>query len=338
MRVVVALGGNALLKRGEPMTAERQRDERAHRRRRRWRRSRADHELVLSHGNGPQVGLLALQAAAYTEVEPYPLDVLGAQTQGMIGYVLEQELRQPAAARRAVRDHPDDGRGRPGRPGVRRPHQVRRPGLRPRQQADQLADEKGWVVQAGRGVAGGASCPRPSPQRIFEIRPIRGLLDHDVGRHLRRRRRRPDDVRPGRRRARPSIGVEAVIDKDLASRAARPRGGRRPVRAWPPTSTASTPTGAPREQRRLDRVTPQELRGDRVPGRVDGAEGRGGGALRGGDREARRHRRPRPTSRQIVDGTAGTQVVAALSQPHQTEGGEAWQRSESTQRSGGCAR
>ena len=103
MRVVVALGGNALLKRGEPMTAEIQRAN---------VRSAApalaavaeEHQLVLSHGNGPQVGLLALQAAAYTEVEPYPLDVLGAQTEGMIGYVLEQELGQRAAARRAARD------------------------------------------------------------------------------------------------------------------------------------------------------------------------------------------------------------------------------------------
>ena len=91
MRVVVALGGNALLKRGEPMTAENQRAN---------VRAAApalaavarQHQLVLSHGNGPQVGLLALQAAAYTDVEPYPLDVLGAQTEGMIGYVLEQEL------------------------------------------------------------------------------------------------------------------------------------------------------------------------------------------------------------------------------------------------------
>ena len=91
MRVVVALGGNALLKRGEPMTAENQRVN---------VRSAApalaavakEHQLVLSHGNGPQVGLLALQAAAYTDVEPYPLDILGAQTEGMIGYVLEQEL------------------------------------------------------------------------------------------------------------------------------------------------------------------------------------------------------------------------------------------------------
>ena len=91
MRVVVALGGNALLKRGEPMTAENQRAN---------VRVAApalaavakEHELVLSHGNGPQVGLLALQAAAYTEVDAYPLDILGAQTEGMIGYVLEQEL------------------------------------------------------------------------------------------------------------------------------------------------------------------------------------------------------------------------------------------------------
>src|SRR6187455_3675336 len=91
MRVVVALGGNAMLKRGEPMTAENQRSN--------VRMAApslapvaADHQLVLSHGNGPQVGLLALQAAAYKDVEPYALDVLGAQTEGMIGYLIEQEL------------------------------------------------------------------------------------------------------------------------------------------------------------------------------------------------------------------------------------------------------
>src|SRR4051795_7892199 len=91
MRILVALGGNALLKRGEPMTAEAQRANV-----RVAARSLAPvaehHQLVLSHGNGPQVGLLALQAAAYTDVAAYPLDVLGAETEGMIGYVLEQEL------------------------------------------------------------------------------------------------------------------------------------------------------------------------------------------------------------------------------------------------------
>src|SRR5918997_1834410 len=91
MRVVVALGGNALLKRGEPMTAVTQREN---------VRTAApmlaeladQHQLVLTHGNGPHVGLLALQGAAYTDAEAYPRVVLGAETDGMIGYVMEQEL------------------------------------------------------------------------------------------------------------------------------------------------------------------------------------------------------------------------------------------------------
>ena len=91
MRVVVALGGNALLKRGEPMTADIQR--------RNIKIAAAamapiasEHQLVISHGNGPQVGLLALQGASYKPDEAYPLDVLGAETEGMIGYMIEQEL------------------------------------------------------------------------------------------------------------------------------------------------------------------------------------------------------------------------------------------------------
>src|SRR5450759_3009386 len=89
--IVVALGGNALLKRSEPMTAEAQRANVKI-----AARSLAplaeEYNLVLAHGNGPQVGLLALQAAAYTAGDPYPLDVLGAGTQGMIAYMVEQEL------------------------------------------------------------------------------------------------------------------------------------------------------------------------------------------------------------------------------------------------------
>lgn len=91
MRIVVALGGNALLRRGEPPTARVQRGN---------VRIAAealapvanDHQLVITHGNGPQVGLLALQAAAYEDGRPYPLDVLGAESEGMIGYLIEQEL------------------------------------------------------------------------------------------------------------------------------------------------------------------------------------------------------------------------------------------------------
>jgi carbamate kinase len=91
MRVVVALGGNALLKRGEPMTAEVQRGN-VELAAQALAPLARQHQLIISHGNGPQVGLLALQVAAYPEVEAYPLDVLGAQTEGMIGYLIEQEL------------------------------------------------------------------------------------------------------------------------------------------------------------------------------------------------------------------------------------------------------
>src|SRR6478752_8497126 len=91
MRVVVALGGNALLRRGQPLTAENQRDN-ARTACKALAPLALEHELVVSHGNGPQVGLLALQGSAYTAVDPYPLDLLGAQTEGMIGYVIQQEL------------------------------------------------------------------------------------------------------------------------------------------------------------------------------------------------------------------------------------------------------
>src|SRR3954452_2718149 len=91
MRVVVALGGNALLQRGQPLTAENQRAN-ARIACRALAPVALEHQLVISHGNGPQVGLLALQGSAYKDVETYPLDVLGAQTEGMIGYIIQQEL------------------------------------------------------------------------------------------------------------------------------------------------------------------------------------------------------------------------------------------------------
>ena len=102
MLVVAALGGNALLRRGEPLTAEAQRanvkiaaDSLAE-------IVRAGHQLVVTHGNGPQVGLLALQGAAYKPDEAYPLDVLGAETEGMIGYIIEQELENALGHDRPV--------------------------------------------------------------------------------------------------------------------------------------------------------------------------------------------------------------------------------------------
>jgi len=91
MRIVIALGGNALLRRGEPLSADNQR-ENVRTACMQIARIAAGNELVVAHGNGPQVGLLALQGAAYKDVPAYPLDVLGAETEGMIGYIIEQEL------------------------------------------------------------------------------------------------------------------------------------------------------------------------------------------------------------------------------------------------------
>ncbi|WRH63724.1 MAG: carbamate kinase [Fuscovulum sp.] len=91
MRIVAALGGNALLKRGEPMTAAAQ-----HTNVRIAAAALADlardHQIIVAHGNGPQVGLMALQAASFAPGNPWPLDILGAETEGMIGYLIEQEL------------------------------------------------------------------------------------------------------------------------------------------------------------------------------------------------------------------------------------------------------
>src|SRR4051812_32852468 len=212
MRVVVALGGNALLKRGEPMTADNQRIN---------VRSAApalaavakEHQLVLSHGNGPQVGLLALQAAAYTEVEAYPLDILGAQTEGMIGYVLEQELgnAMPPDAPLAtiltmVQVDPSD-------PAFGDPTKFVGP-IYTKAEADSIAAQKGWVFKAD-GDSWRRVVPSPEPRHIFEIRPIRWLLDHKVVLICAGGGGVPTMFLPSAETT--LIGVEAVIDKDLAS-------------------------------------------------------------------------------------------------------------------------
>jgi carbamate kinase len=212
MRVVVALGGNALLRRGEPMTAEVQRGNvkaaapalAAVARR---------HQLVLSHGNGPQVGLLALQAAAYTEVAAYPLDVLGAQTEGMIGYVLEQELGNLlpfevplATVLTMVEVDPSD-------PSFSNPTKFVGP-VYAKPRADELTREKGWVFKPD-GDRWRRMVPSPEPRRIFEIRPIRWLLDKDVVVICAGGGGVPTMYAPDGGRT--LVGVEAVIDKDLAS-------------------------------------------------------------------------------------------------------------------------
>src|SRR3954468_4694306 len=173
MLVVTALGGNALLRRGEAMTAENQR---------RNVRVAAEalapiasqHQLVIGHGNGPQVGLLALQGAAYEEVETYPFDVLGAQTEGMIGYMIEQELgnllpfeRPFATLLTMIEVDPED-------PAFSNPTKFIGP-VYERAEAESLAAAKGWAIKQD-GQKWRRVVASPAPKRIFELRPISWLL------------------------------------------------------------------------------------------------------------------------------------------------------------------
>ena len=210
MRIVVALGGNALLKRGEPLTAPAQRanvstaaDALAE--------IGLDNDLVVTHGNGPQVGLLALQGAAYKPEEAYPLDVLGAETEGMIGYMIEQELgnrlpfeRPFATLLTMIEVDADD-------PAFADPTKFIGP-VYEEAEARRLADEKGWAIKPD-GDKWRRVVPSPAPKRIFEKRPIQWLLERNTvvicagGGGI-----------PTRYNADGKLeGVEAVIDKDFGS-------------------------------------------------------------------------------------------------------------------------
>jgi carbamate kinase len=212
MRIVVALGGNALLKRGEPMNAEVQRAN-VKGAAQALAPVASEHQLVISHGNGPQVGLLALQGAAYRAVEAYPLDVLGAETEGMIGYMIEQELGNLlpfevpfATLLTMVEVRADD-------PGFGNPTKFVGP-VYEKEDADRIAAEKGWIFKPD-GAKWRRVVASPLPQRIFEIRPVKWLLEHGTivvcagGGGI------PTMYEPGAERK--LIGVEAVIDKDLCS-------------------------------------------------------------------------------------------------------------------------
>jgi carbamate kinase len=211
VRIVVALGGNALLQRGQPMTAEQQRAN--------VRVAAAqlapvaeDNELVISHGNGPQVGLLALQGNAYDAANPYPLDVLGAETEGMIGYMIEQELgnllpfeRPFASILTMVEVDPDD-------PAFQDPTKFIGP-VYEQAEAQALAAEKGWSIKQD-GQKWRRVVASPAPKRIFEIKPITWLLEKGAVVVCTGGGGIPTMYEPGTRRL---VGAEVVIDKDRAS-------------------------------------------------------------------------------------------------------------------------
>jgi carbamate kinase len=206
--IVLALGGNALLRRGEPLTEDVQRRNVA---------VAADavaavarfHRVVVTHGNGPQVGLLALESEAYKEVPPYGLDVLGAESQGMIGFFLEQGLRNAlngtAVATLLTTVLVDEAD-----PAFKRPTKFVGPAYSERL-GRELAKARGWRI-ARDGERFRRVVPSPEPKAILELEAIRALIDAGVlvicagGGGV-----------PVVRRNGDIAGVAGVIDKDLTS-------------------------------------------------------------------------------------------------------------------------
>ena len=258
MRIVIALGGNALLRRGEPMTAEVQR-----------RNVRvaaeaigpltADHQIVIAHGNGPQVGLLALEGEAYPDVEPYPLDVLGAETEGMIGYMIEQELTNVVSGDVRLATLLTMVEVDPADPAFADPTKFVGP-VYSKDQAEKLADEKGWTYKPD-GDRWRRVVPSPRPRRIVEIDAIRWLLERKVlvvcagGGGI------PVMVDGNGE----LTGVEAVIDKDFASELLAEMVDADLFVMATDVDGVYVGWGQP-DQRRLERVTPDELGAFSFPG------------------------------------------------------------------------
>jgi carbamate kinase len=253
MRIVIALGGNALLRRSEPVSTEVQR-----------RNVRTavqaiaplaeEHSLVVVHGNGPQVGLLSLQAEAYGGAEPYPLDVLDAGTQGMIGYLVQQELRGFLPPDRPVATLLTMITVNPRDPAFANPTKFIGPGYG-KAAADALVASKGWVFRRD-GSAWRRVVPSPEPRQILEILPIRWLLDHGAvvicagGGGI--------PTMPPSAGSGELVGLEAVIDKDLAGELLAEEVHADLFVMATDVDGVYLHWGQP-EQTRLDQVSPEEL-------------------------------------------------------------------------------
>jgi carbamate kinase len=253
MRIVIALGGNALLRRQDPMTTEVQR-----------RNVKiaaeaiaplaAEHSIVIVHGNGPQVGLLSLQAESYTGAEPYPLDVLDAGTQGMIGYLIQQELKPMLTPGTQVVTLLTMVMVDPADPAFARPTKFVGP-VYGKEEADALAADKGWSFRQD-GTAWRRVVPSPRPQRIVEIQPITRLLDGGAVVICAGGGGIPTTV-PAQGSGE-LIGVEAVIDKDLASELLAENVGADLFVMATDVDGVYLSWGTA-QQRRLGRVAPEEL-------------------------------------------------------------------------------
>ena len=296
MRIVVALGGNALLRRDQPISALAQ-----HTNVRIAAQSIADlardHQIIVAHGNGPQVGLMALQAAAYDPTSPWPLDVLGAETEGMIGYLIEQELMNalPLGAEcatlltRVEVDPNDPAFANPTKP------------IGPVYKADQ-AKALAWpMVDVGDGGMRRV-VPSPLPQSILGLRAIRLLVDAGIcvicsgGGGIPVMRGKDGGME----------GVEAVIDKDrtaaLLARALRADA----LLMLTDVAAIYSDWGGPKQQAIAD-ITPDAIdklafqAGSMAPKVASGCDFvRAGGAMAGVGRLS--------DARAILEGQAGTRI------------------------------
>lgn len=209
MKILMALGGNALLQRHQPLECDLQAQNVAYAAKILHTITK-HHQLSLCHGNGPQVGLLSLISHAYTKVTPYPLDVLVAETQGMIGYMLQQALLNEGVEKAItmitqVRVGADD-------PAFRTPTKPIGP-VYDKETAFNLAKEKGWEV-AVDGEYYRRVIASPKPKEIIELGAVRDLIEKGYV-----------VIFSGgggvpvieNKKTRFLEGVEAVIDKDRAS-------------------------------------------------------------------------------------------------------------------------
>lgn len=251
--VVVALGGNALLKRSEPMTAEAQRANvrvacKA------LAPLAEQYNLVIAHGNGPQVGLLALQAAAYHDVEPFPLDVLGAQTQGMIAYMVEQELGNVLPFEKPIATVLTMIEVDPHDPAFDDPTKFVGP-CYDEESATALTAEKGWTFKKD-GDSWRRVVASPEPKQIFELDPIRWLMEKGTVVICAGGGGIPTVYLPDGTRT--LVGIEAVIDKDVAAELLAEKLGADIFVMATDAEGVYTGWGTP-DQKLLGHVTPEEL-------------------------------------------------------------------------------
>lgn len=256
MRIVIALGGNALLQRGEPQTVEVQ------------QRNAAvaaasiaaladSHELIITHGNGPQIGLLALQTAGGSAFSPYPLDVLNAETDGMIGYMLERELHNATGGRKVVSvltqtevDAAD--------PAFAHPTKFIGPQY-PQAEAERLAAANQWSI-AQDGRLWRRVVASPTPQAILELSAIRHLVAAGFiticagGGGIPVVRRERDRLE----------GIECVVDKDATSALLAGLVDADCLMLLTDVAAVQTGFGTP-EARDIRRATPEQLAGLRFP-------------------------------------------------------------------------